>query len=136
MLNSFQGDKRFLSIQIGPLTSPEHETLLQSVIGSGDLDPNFVRRLFEATEGESSFHQRIGAVLIDSGKIVQTDTGEWNLSGEAALTSEALPPRSSKPLKSGLSVAGRLARNPFHRFNHGKDLRSSRSGGFDRRKGC
>ncbi len=63
---------------------------MQNVVYS--IDPSFVRRLFEATEGNPHFTKELVRSLIDSGKIVQTDTGEWNLSGEAALTSETLPP--------------------------------------------
>ena len=49
-------------------------------------------KLYEATEGNPHFTKELVRSLIDSGKIVQTETGSWNLSGEAALSSEALPP--------------------------------------------
>ena len=71
---------------------PEHESLLQTLIGSSELEQSFVHRLFDATEGNPHFTKELVRSLIDSGKVVQTDTGAWNLSGEAALTSEALPP--------------------------------------------
>lgn len=92
MLDSFLGDRRFLSIRLEPFSRSEHETLLQSLIGSSELEQSFVRRLFDATEGNPHFTKELVRSLIDSGKVVQTDTGAWNLSGEAALTSEALPP--------------------------------------------
>ena len=92
MLDSFLGDRRFLSIELEPFGASEHQTLLQSLIGSSELESSFVQRLFQATEGNPHFTKELVRSLIDSGKIVQTDTGSWNLSGEAALTSEALPP--------------------------------------------
>ena len=66
--------------------------MLQSLIGSPDLEQNFVHQLYEATEGNPHFTKELVRSLMDSGKIVQTETGSWNLSGEAALSSEALPP--------------------------------------------
>lgn len=92
LVDSFLGDRRFLSIELEPFDSTEHQTLLQSLIGSSELEPGFVQRLFQATEGNPHFTKELVRSLIDSGKIVQTDTGAWNLSDEAALTSEALPP--------------------------------------------
>jgi len=92
MLDSFLGDRRFHSIRLEPFSSAEHQTLLQSLIGSAELEQSFVERIFEATEGNPHFTKELVRSLIDSGKIVQSDTGAWNLSGEASLTSEALPP--------------------------------------------
>ncbi len=92
MLDSFLGDRRFLSIRLEPFSSAEHQSLLQSLIGSAELEQSFVHRIFEATEGNPHFTKELVRSLIDSGKIVQSDTGAWSLSGEATLTSEALPP--------------------------------------------
>jgi serine/threonine protein kinase/ABC-type transport system substrate-binding protein len=92
MLDSFLGDRRFVSIRLESFDSEEHEALLQSLIGSAELDQSFVKRIFEATDGNPHFTKELVRSLIDSGKIVQSDTGAWNLSGEATLTSEALPP--------------------------------------------
>lgn len=92
MTNSFKGDRRFLSCQLDPLSATEHNALLQSLIGSSNLEKSFVDQLYEATEGNPHFTKELVRSLIDSGKVVQTETGSWNLSGEAALSSEALPP--------------------------------------------
>ncbi len=92
MLNNFKGDKRFVSIQLEPFSESEHKTLLQTLIGSQDLEESFVHQLYEATEGNPHFTKELVRSLMDSGKVVQTSTGSWNLSGEAALSSEALPP--------------------------------------------
>ncbi|MCI0613327.1 AAA family ATPase, partial [bacterium] len=89
MINSFKGDRRFLSIQLDPLSATEHSALMESLIGSSNLEKNFVDQLYEATEGNPHFTKELVRSLIDSGKIVQTETGSWNLSGEAALSSEA-----------------------------------------------
>ncbi|PWT91222.1 MAG: hypothetical protein C5B54_05695, partial [Acidobacteria bacterium] len=92
MLNNFQGDKRFLSIHVTPFSESEHKSLLQTLIGSQNLEETFVHQLYEATEGNAHFTKELVRSLIDSGKVIQTSTGSWNLSGEAALSSEALPP--------------------------------------------
>jgi serine/threonine protein kinase/ABC-type transport system substrate-binding protein len=92
MLNGFKGDRRFMSILLEPLSEPEHQVLLESLVGSSHLEKKFVDQLYESTEGNPHFAKELVRSLIDSGKIIQTETGSWNLSGDAALSSDALPP--------------------------------------------
>jgi serine/threonine protein kinase/ABC-type transport system substrate-binding protein len=92
MLDGFEGDKRFVSLQLERFGSGEHEALLKSLIGSSELESNFVRQLHQATEGNPHFTKELVRSLIDGGRIVKTETGAYNLSGEAAISSEALPP--------------------------------------------
>lgn len=92
MLGSFKGDKRFVSIQLEALSASDNQALLESLVGSSDLEQGFVDQLYESTEGNPHFVKELVRSLIDSGKIIQTETGSWNLSGEAALSSDTLPP--------------------------------------------
>ncbi len=92
MINGFQGDRRFLEIQLEPFTREEHKKFLAALVGSSQMDRNTVDRLFEATEGNPHFLKELVRSLIDSGRIVKADTGAWSLSGEAALSSDVLPP--------------------------------------------
>lgn len=92
MLGSFEGDRRFCSLTLERFTSGEHESLLQSLIGSTELEGSFVRQLFQATEGNPHFTKELVRSLVDSGRVVKTETGAYNLSGESAISSDSLPP--------------------------------------------
>ncbi len=56
------------------------------------MEQSFVDKLYEATEGNPHFTKELVRSLIDSGRIVKTETGAYNLSGETALSSDVLPP--------------------------------------------
>jgi serine/threonine protein kinase len=92
MITSFQGDRRFLEIHLEPFTREEHQEFLAALIGSPQMDSSTVDRLYDATEGNPHFLKELVRSLIDSGRIVKEDTGAWSLSGEAALSSDVLPP--------------------------------------------
>jgi ABC-type transport system substrate-binding protein/serine/threonine protein kinase len=91
MIDSFQGERRFVVIKLEPFLPSEHAAFLEQLIGSSDLEQNFLDRMYEATEGNPFFTRELVRSLLDSGKIVKTVTGSWNLSGETALLSENLP---------------------------------------------
>lgn len=91
LLNSFQGDRRFSAIHLGPLGSNEHRSLLRTLTGTSNLEDDFVQRLFEATEGNPHFLRELVRSLMDSGRILKSETGSLNLSGEGIAFSEALP---------------------------------------------
>ena len=95
MIHSFQGDKRFEQISLQPFSPSEHLVYLQNLIGSSDLEQSFVDKLYEATEGNPHFTKELFRSLIDSGSIVKTDTGAWNLSAETAISSETLTANNS-----------------------------------------
>ena len=92
MINSFKGDRRFLEIELEPFTREEHKKFLAALVGSSQMDRNTVDRLYDATEGNPHFLKELVRSLIDSGRIVKANTGAWSLSGEAALSSDVLPP--------------------------------------------
>lgn len=121
MLDSFHGDRRFVSIRLEPFLPSEHRAFLETLLGSSEMEHGFVERLYEATEGNPYFTRELVRSLIDSGRIVQTDTGSWNLSGETAISSEALPPtiqqtvgkrieRLPKNLREVLTIASVLGK--------------------------
>src|SRR5436309_6057625 len=91
MLASFQGDRRFLSITLGPLSPSEHRQLLERVVGGKKLADDLVSRLYEATEGNPFFTKELVRSLLESGGISSDTRGAWNLSGGAALSVESLP---------------------------------------------
>ncbi|MHC4224802.1 MAG: serine/threonine-protein kinase, partial [Planctomycetota bacterium] len=91
MIGSFQGDRRFASITIGPFTPSEHRLFLETLIGAPDLADDLIEKLYEGTEGNPFFTKELVRSLLDSGAIDQDDTGNWSLSGQAAITTDALP---------------------------------------------
>lgn len=91
MLDSFADDPRFLSLYIGPLTPSEHLRFIQTMVGGAKLGGDLAERLYEATEANPFFTRELVRSLIDSGGIARGETGEWNLSGEMAISSDALP---------------------------------------------
>lgn len=91
MLDAFADDPRFASITLGPLTPSHHRELVLSVIGGGTIAPEVFERIFEATEGNPFFTRELIRSLIESGGIVRDATGAWNLSGEMAISADALP---------------------------------------------
>lgn len=92
MLKSFQGDRRFAQITLESFSLPDYRAFLQTLIGSTEMEQSFVDKLYEATEGNPHFTKELVRSLIDSGRIVKTETGSWSLSGDTTLSSEVLPP--------------------------------------------
>ncbi|HXG58956.1 MAG TPA: ABC transporter substrate-binding protein [Thermoanaerobaculia bacterium] len=91
MLDAFADDPRFASILLGPLTSSHHEAFVASVIGGREISRGLLQRIFKATEGNPFFTRELVRSLIESGGIVRDDSGTWTLSGEMAISSDALP---------------------------------------------
>ena len=91
MLDTFADDPRFSSTYIGPLTPSEHRSFIQTMVGGAALGAGLAERLYEATEANPFFTRELVRSLIDSGGIARGDTGEWTLSGEMAISSDALP---------------------------------------------
>lgn len=92
MLKGFQGDRRFSQIQLEPFSESEYRTFLRSLIGSSNMEEDFINQLYEATEGNPHFTKELIRSLMDSGRITKTETGSWNLSGETTISSDSLPP--------------------------------------------
>ena len=91
MLAGFRGDRQFAPIAIGPLSSEEHHEFVATIVGGGsEVSDKLAQNLFEASEGNPFFTKELVRSMLDSGNIVQDDTGSWSLSG-AAISSDALP---------------------------------------------
>ncbi len=91
MLDTFADDPRFSSTYLGPLTPSEHRSFIQTMVGGASLGAGLAERLYEATEANPFFTRELVRSLIDSGGIARAETGEWTLSGEMAISSDALP---------------------------------------------
>jgi ABC-type transport system substrate-binding protein len=91
MLEGFRDDRRFASLTLGPFTPSEHRLFVESVVGSSRLTESLAKRLFDATEANPFFTKELVRSLVESGGIARDDTGAWSLSGEMAISSDALP---------------------------------------------
>ncbi len=92
MLNSFRGDRHFTSLSLGSLTPSEHRSYLQTLVGGEtEIEGSLAGKLFEVTEGNPFFTKEIMRSLLDSGGITKNQTGAWSLSGEAEISTGALP---------------------------------------------
>jgi ABC-type transport system substrate-binding protein len=90
-ISGFKGDKRFAQIQLGPLSPSGHRLFLEKLMGGAGLDETLATKFYAATEGNPYFTSELVRSLIDSGGIVQDDTGVYKLSSETALSVEELP---------------------------------------------
>jgi ABC-type transport system substrate-binding protein len=91
VLESFRGDRRFSSVDLGPFSPSDHRQFVETLVGAGRLSDGLVKRLYEGTEGNPFFTKELVRSLVDSGGIAADDTGEWRLSGEAGLSAETMP---------------------------------------------
>ncbi len=91
LLDSFRGDRRVLSIALGPLSPSEHRLFLETLVGGPKLGERLVQRLYDGTEGNPFFTKELVRSLLDSGGITKDSTGTWNLSVETGLSTDALP---------------------------------------------
>ncbi|MFA6958957.1 MAG: ABC transporter substrate-binding protein [Thermoanaerobaculia bacterium] len=91
MLDFFSDDRRFTSMMLGPFSPSEHRQFVEAMIGGGTVSNDLTRRLFEATEANPFFTKELIRSLVESGGISRDDRGSWALSGEMAISSDALP---------------------------------------------
>lgn len=91
VVNSFQGDRHFSLLTLAPFDQLEHHEFLEKMIGSKDLDGDLVRKLYQASEGNPYFTKELVRSLLDSGRIHQDNKGVTVLTGDAGISSEALP---------------------------------------------
>ena len=98
MMEGLQGERRAASLMLGPLTVSEHRAFLETLVGTG-MAEGLVRKLFAGSEGNPFFTKELVRSLVDSGGIVKDDSGGWNLSAEAALAADALPPTIQKAVE-------------------------------------
>ena len=90
LIEAFQGERRALTIVLGPLSVTEHQAFLETLIGTGVAE-TLVRKLHGASEGNPFFTKELVRSLVDSGGIAKDHSDEWNLSAEAALAADTLP---------------------------------------------
>jgi len=104
LIEAFQGERRALTVVLGPLTPSEHKGFLETLIGVGVAEA-LVRKLHEASEGNPFFTKELVRSLMDSGGIAKDHSGAWNLSAEAALAADTLPATIQKAVEKRI---GRL----------------------------
>ena len=121
MLNSFQGDRRFVHLSLPPFTLEEHRVFLESLTGSQHLHNRLVDTVYEATEGNPFFTKELVRSLTDSQTISADTDGIWNISPDASISTESLPAtiqktvekrleRLPEPLKEILQIAAVLGK--------------------------
>ena len=66
LLDSFQGDRRFVELLLGPLSRTDHRAFLSSVAGGADVDSGISDRLYETSEGNPYFARELVLSLLDS----------------------------------------------------------------------
>lgn len=91
MLDGFSDDPRACNIFLGPFTVSEHKMFVEAIVGGGGLSDDLTERLFEATEANPFFTKELVRSLLESGGISRDDSGLWTLSGEMAISTDALP---------------------------------------------
>jgi ABC-type transport system substrate-binding protein len=122
MIESFEGDKRYSGIFLGPLSFPEQCELVRGLLGGGEPGEQLLSRLFEAAEGNPFFTKELVRSLVDSGTLVRDEGNDWILPGGAALGTLALPAtiaqtvarrvdRLDAPLRELLALASVLGRS-------------------------
>ncbi len=89
--DAFEGDRRFASLALGPLTSSESTGLLQTLLGGTEVAEGLAQRVFERAEGNPFFTKELVRALTDSGALERDDTGTWRLDGRLGVRNEDLP---------------------------------------------
>ncbi|MEW6368603.1 MAG: ABC transporter substrate-binding protein [Acidobacteriota bacterium] len=90
LLESFRGDRHFAEIRLAPLSVSESLAFLEGMLGSTRVDRALADKIYEAAEGNPYFTSEIVRTLLDSGQILQAESGAWRwVSGDDVL---ALPP--------------------------------------------
>jgi hypothetical protein len=90
-IQGLRGDRRFASLVLGALSPSEHRLLLETLVGAPNLSNDLVEQLYQGTEGNPFFTKELVRSLLDSGVIERDDSGTWNISGRAGITTDALP---------------------------------------------
>ena len=106
VLEGFRGDRRFAAIPLGPLPPAEHRAFVETLVGGAGLTESLAQRLYEGTEGNPFFTKELVRSLLGSGAIAADATGQWTISGEAALSADAMPATIQE------AVEGRIQRLP------------------------
>jgi len=89
--DAFEGDRRFASLALGPLSASESTALLQTILGGTEVAEGLAQRVFERAEGNPFFTKELVRALTDSGALERDDTGTWRLDTRVGVRSEDLP---------------------------------------------
>ncbi|HKC23832.1 MAG TPA: protein kinase, partial [Thermoanaerobaculia bacterium] len=122
VLDSFQGDRRFAQMTLGPFTRSEHRAFLSAIAGGAEVDAAIADQLYQASEGNPYFAKELVLSLLDAGEIVKDGSGALVLSSGELEPSHALPrtihqavtrriERLAAPLQELLSTASVLGRS-------------------------
>jgi class 3 adenylate cyclase/tetratricopeptide (TPR) repeat protein len=76
-------------IPLEPLSGPESEGLITSLLEGGELDAGARRRIAQVAEGNPLFLEQTLRMLVDEG-VVARSNGEWRVAGD--LSAIAIPP--------------------------------------------
>ncbi|MEW6731414.1 MAG: protein kinase [Acidobacteriota bacterium] len=79
MLRNFHEDPRFASLTLGPFSQPEHQRLLESVLGTAKINDELSKHIYEATEGNPLFMMEFVRALRESNHISKDAAGYWTL---------------------------------------------------------
>jgi len=104
ILEDFQGERRHASLVLGSFSPTEHRSFLETLVGAG-IAESLVKKLYQGSEGNPFFTKELVRSLVDSGGIVRDQSGSWNLSVEAGLGADVLPPTIQKAVEKRI---GRL----------------------------
>ncbi len=117
MIESFEGDRYFLHLPLAPLSFKEYESFVEFLCGNKSLDPEFVKNIFQTTDGNPYFTKELLRSFSESKSpppILLADSGELPAAPLPSTIQQAvrrrierLPERSREVLAAG-SVLGRM----------------------------
>ena len=109
MLGGLEGDPGFLHLTLGPLDRSDHRQLVSGLVDDQPVADELAEVLYDSTEGNPLFTQELVRASIDAGGLARDDSGVWILSGDVALSTDALPDTIQQV------VLGRIERLPEDR---------------------
>ena len=109
-LDAFRGDRRFLSMRLGPLGRAHQDEMVRALVGAPEVDETFLARLFEITEGNPYFTIELVRSLVDAGTAHPRADGTWALTSEITAVSGALPETIQQAVGERLARLGEAER--------------------------
>lgn len=91
LIDALRGDHRFVAIPLEGLTEAELRLFVETALGSPDVSPALIDRLFDATKGNPYFTKELLRTLVETRTLRRDESGIWALPGEAELGAERLP---------------------------------------------
>ena len=90
-LTTFSGDRRFQKLELSALNQAEVRQMIEHMVGSSELAPELVTRIYEATEGNPFFCQELVKSLVETRAISPDQGSMWSLSDDYRLGPDSLP---------------------------------------------